>query len=137
MKRQRGISVDAVKFHVSNALGKLGLRDRRELRVWFEAPADSALSRGGTEGRNMNISSIGQIARSVSDTAASEKWYREVLGLEHLYTFGTLAFFDIGGTRLMLSQEGGPVRESLLYMRVADIAAAHQHLQSRGVRWRS
>jgi DNA-binding CsgD family transcriptional regulator/catechol 2,3-dioxygenase-like lactoylglutathione lyase family enzyme len=133
--RRRGISVDAVKFHVSNALGKLGLRDRRELRAWFKAPADSALSRVGTEEGNMNISSIGQIARSVSDTAASEKWYREVLGLEHLYTFGTLAFFDIGGTRLMLSQEGGPVRESLLYMRVADIAAAHQHLQSRGVRF--
>ena len=29
-----------------------------------------------------------------------------MLGLPHLYTFGTLAFFDCGGTRLMLSQEG-------------------------------
>jgi DNA-binding CsgD family transcriptional regulator/catechol 2,3-dioxygenase-like lactoylglutathione lyase family enzyme len=133
--RRRGISVDAVKFHVSNALGKLGLRNRQELRAWFRAPADSALSRGHTQDGSMNISNIGQIARSVSDTAASEKWYREVLGLKHLYTFGTLAFFDIGGTRLMLSQEGGPVRESILYMRVADIAAAHQLLQARGVRF--
>jgi catechol 2,3-dioxygenase-like lactoylglutathione lyase family enzyme len=83
----------------------------------------------------MSIANIGQIARSVSDTAASEKWYREVLGLTHLYTYGPLAFFDIGGTRLMLSQEGGAVRESILYMRVADIAAAHQALKSRGARF--
>jgi DNA-binding CsgD family transcriptional regulator len=87
--RQRGISADAVKFHVSNALGKLGLRNRRELRAWFKAPADSALAAQRAKEHEMNISSIGQIARSVSDTAASEKWYREVLGLKHLYTFGT------------------------------------------------
>ena len=55
---------------------------------------------------------IGQIARSVSDIQASETWYREVLGLPHLFTFGTLAFFDCAGTRLMLSQEGGATKES-------------------------
>jgi DNA-binding CsgD family transcriptional regulator/catechol 2,3-dioxygenase-like lactoylglutathione lyase family enzyme len=133
--RRRGISVDAVKFHVSNALAKLGLRDRGELRAWFQAPADSGLGRGESRGKDMHISQVGQIARSVSDTAASEKWYREVLGLRHLYTFGTLAFFDIGGTRLMLAQEGGATKESILYLRVGDIAAAHQALQARGVRF--
>lgn len=56
-----------------------------------------------------------------------------MLGLTHLYTFGTLAFFDIGGTRLMLSQEGGAAKESILYLKVADIAAAHQELEARGV----
>ena len=83
----------------------------------------------------MKITQIGQIARSVSDTAASEKWYRDVLGLPHLYTFGMLAFFDIGGTRLMLSQESGAVKESILYLKVADLAAAHQDLQARGVKF--
>lgn len=130
--KRRGISVNAVKFHVSNAYTKLGLRNRRELRAWFQAPADSALAAAPKE-RFVNIDKVGQIARSVSDTAASEKWYREVLGLKHLYTFGTLAFFDIGGTRLMLSQEGGVAKESILYLQVADIAAAHQELQARGV----
>jgi DNA-binding CsgD family transcriptional regulator len=43
--RRRGVSVDAVKFHVANALAKLGLRNRRELRAWFRAPAAGALSR--------------------------------------------------------------------------------------------
>jgi catechol 2,3-dioxygenase-like lactoylglutathione lyase family enzyme len=42
---------------------------------------------------------LGQISRTVSDIAEAEAWYRDVLGLKHLYTFGTLAFFDCGGTR--------------------------------------
>jgi DNA-binding CsgD family transcriptional regulator/catechol 2,3-dioxygenase-like lactoylglutathione lyase family enzyme len=137
--RRRGISVDAVKFHVSNALAKLGLRNRRELRAWFRAPADSALAKQDQETTMNGTPSlprmIGQIARSVSDTAAAEKWYRDVLGLTHLYTFGTLAFFDIGGTRLMLSQEGGAVKESLLYLKVDDIVAAQRTLESRGVKF--
>ena len=133
--KRRGISVNAVKFHVSNALTKLRLRNRRELRAWFRAPADSALSQANPETSTMKIEQIGQIARSVSDTAAAEHWYTEVLGLTHLYTFGTLAFFDIGGTRLMLSQEGGVTRESILYLKVGDIAAAHQQLQARGVKF--
>jgi DNA-binding CsgD family transcriptional regulator/catechol 2,3-dioxygenase-like lactoylglutathione lyase family enzyme len=133
---RRGISVDAVKYHVSNALTKLGLKNRRELRAWFRAPRDSALADGTAKEDPVKISQIGQIARSVSDAAASEKWYRDVLGLTHLYTFGTLAFFDCGGTRLMLSQEkGGAATESILYLRVADIAAAHQELQDRGVKF--
>jgi DNA-binding CsgD family transcriptional regulator/catechol 2,3-dioxygenase-like lactoylglutathione lyase family enzyme len=136
--RRRGISVDAVKFHVANALAKLGLPDRKALRTWFRAPRDSALN--SMAGTHMNkqplLGPIGQIARSVGDVAAAEKWYREVLGLPHLYTFGTLAFFDCGGTRLMLSQQkDGAVHESILYLRVADIAAAHDELRQRGVKF--
>lgn len=131
--QRRGISLNAVKFHVSNALAKLGLRNRRELRAWFRAPAGSPVTKPMET--LVQITQIGQIARSVGDTAASEKWYRDVLGLKHLYTFGTLAFFDLGGTRLMLSQEGGAAKESILYLRVADIAAAHRDLQTRGVKF--
>jgi DNA-binding NarL/FixJ family response regulator len=42
--RRRGISADAVKYHLANALAKLGLPDRKALRAWFRAPAGSALS---------------------------------------------------------------------------------------------
>src|SRR6476659_1460029 len=84
----------------------------------------------------VTLGAIGQIARSVGDIQASEKWYRDVLGLPHLYTFGTLAFFDCGGTRLMLSQEkGGATQESILYLRVPDIAVAHDKLAARGVKF--
>ena len=135
---RRGVSVDAIKFHVSNALAKLGLRNRRELRAWFRTPADGALAAKGKANMNdaSKITQIGQISRTVGDTAASEKWYREVLGLPHLYTFGTLAFFDIGGTRLMLTQEGGgATKESILYLKVVDIIAAHGEFTARGVKF--
>ena len=86
--------------------------------------------------QELKLGPIGQIARSVSDIQASECWYREVLGLPHLFTFGTLAFFDCGGTRLMLSQEkGGASKESILYLRVPDIAAAHERLTARGAKF--
>ena len=76
---------------------------------------------------------VGQIARSVRDVKESERWYREVLGLSHMYTFDTLAFFDCGGSRLMLSQsdEVQP-HESLLYLRVPNIDVAYEQLQKRG-----
>jgi catechol 2,3-dioxygenase-like lactoylglutathione lyase family enzyme len=134
--RRRGVSVDAVKFHVANALSKLSLRNRRELRAWFRAPDNSALAGRKPLKNSEKLTAIGQIARSVSDIQTSEKWYREVLGLPHLYTFGTLAFFDCGGTRLMLSQESaGAVKESILYLRTADIVAAHAALTARGVKF--
>src|SRR6187397_1615937 len=134
--RRRGVSLNAVKFHMANALAKLNLRNRRELKAWFRAPRDSALAGTKNVETPLKLGAIGQIARSVSDIQASETWYREVLGLPHLYTFGTLAFFDCGGTRLMLSQEkGGASKESILYLRVPDIAAAHTELAARGVKF--
>src|SRR5580658_640833 len=46
---------------------------------------------------------------------------------------GKAAFFDCGGTRLYLTAECAAAPESVLYLRVADIRAAYQELQSRGV----
>ncbi|HEX3397728.1 MAG TPA: VOC family protein [Steroidobacteraceae bacterium] len=130
--QRRGISIDAVKYHIANALAKLGLANRKELRHWHHAPKDSAL-KGKTMNSQITLGSIAQIARSVQDIKQAEAWYKDVLGLPHLYTFGQLAFFDCNGTRLMLSQESAVVPESILYMRVSDIAAAYELLKSRGV----
>jgi catechol 2,3-dioxygenase-like lactoylglutathione lyase family enzyme len=78
---------------------------------------------------------LGQIARSVKDIKQSESWYRDALGLQHLYTFGSLAFFDCGGTRLMLTQESATssAAESILYFRVSDIRQSHEQLEQSGV----
>ena len=35
---RRGISLDAVKFHVTNIIAKVGVRNRKELRQWVRAP---------------------------------------------------------------------------------------------------
>lgn len=137
--RRRGISVDAVKYHVANVIAKLGVANRQALRRWFRAPRRSALARQPGESVRMNTASsvklgpIAQISRSVSDIAAAEHWYGKVLGLPHLYTFGKYAFFDCGGTRLYLSAEQPAGPESILYLRVADIRAAYEELRARGV----
>ena len=128
-----------MKFHVANALAKLGLPDRKALRAWFRAPRDGALrcQKEQVHEREACCSAPSGRSRVPSATSrASEKWYRDVLGLPHLYTFGTLAFFDCGGTRLMLTQEkAGAAKESMLYLRVTDIAAAHEALKQRGVQF--
>lgn len=50
------------------------------------------------------IQGIGQGSLLVRKIARAEAFYREVLGLRHLFTFGTLAFFDLDGVRLFLAQ---------------------------------
>ena len=80
---------------------------------------------------------LAQVARTVNDIARAEEWYRSVLGLRHLYTYGPLAFFDVGGTRLMLSAErGANDGESILYFDVADIDVSYRELLGRGVVFR-
>ncbi len=132
---RRGISLDAVKFHVANAVGKLGLENRKALRRWRGAPKDSALSLGeGAMNQDFEIVGVGQVARSVADIRKTEQWYREVLGLRHLFTFDKHAFFDCGGTRLMLSEgEALAPGESILYFRVPDIEACYGRLGESGV----
>ena len=135
-----GISRDAVKFHVASITGKLGLAARRALRQWPGIPKGSALSAAQPEETSMTTDptwgSIGQLSRTVSDIKAAEAWYRDVLRLPHLYTYGNLAFFDLGGTRLMLSAgEGKPQAPDtyIIYLRVPEIHAAYADLQQRGV----
>lgn len=128
---RRGVSLDAVKFHVGNALAKLGLENRRQLRRWDGVRRDSAL-KGKEQGMGIGLTAIEQISRSVADIADSELWYRDVLGLPHLFTFGELAFFDCGGVRLYL-QQGEVKSESILYFRVGDIHAAARSLEDKGV----
>jgi predicted enzyme related to lactoylglutathione lyase len=134
---RRGISIDAVKYHVANVLAKLGLADRGALRHWHQAPKQSALKHKETAVNTpISLGPIGQISRSVRNVLESQTWYAEVLGIPHLYTFGKLAFFDCSGIRLMLTEEAESASsESVLYLRVADIAAAHDSLRSRGVQF--
>jgi DNA-binding CsgD family transcriptional regulator/catechol 2,3-dioxygenase-like lactoylglutathione lyase family enzyme len=131
---RRGISLDAVKYHVANAVAKLGLANRQALRRWFRAPRGSALAH--LEQALMSPTSLGplaQIARTVRDIKESEAFYGEQLGLPHLYTFGALAFFDCGGTRLYLQAQAEPAAESIQYQKVADIRASYELLLARGV----
>jgi DNA-binding CsgD family transcriptional regulator/catechol 2,3-dioxygenase-like lactoylglutathione lyase family enzyme len=135
-----GVSPDAVKFHVGNVLGKLGMTSRAELRLWDGVAHGTALARRRSamndEASDEGYMMLGQVARTTRSTAAARAWYRDVLGLPELYTFGNLSFFDLGGIRLMLTEEeGGGGSESLLYLRVPDIHAARAQMEARGVRF--
>jgi len=130
---RRGISLDAVKFHVANILQKLNLDNRGALKRWTGVSRGSALySKEVQMEEALKLGPLGQIARRVKNIGEARRWYGEVLGLTHLYSFGDLAFFDCGGTRLFLSQGEGD-GESILYFRVPDIRGAHAGLAARGV----
>jgi DNA-binding CsgD family transcriptional regulator/catechol 2,3-dioxygenase-like lactoylglutathione lyase family enzyme len=132
--RRRGISLPAVKHHVEHAVAKLGLKNRRDLRAWDGVPRTSPLAgKEPTVEAQLKVAAVGQVARTVRDAGESEVWYRDVLGLAHVFTFGTMAFFDCAGVRLMLAQTEAPGTESILYFLVPDIRAAHTTLVARGV----
>lgn len=129
-----GVSVDAVKFHLKAIRDKLGLDGRAALRHWAGIPRNSPLFGEEDDLAELELGPIGQLSRSVQDIAAAEAWYRDVLRLKHLYTYGNLAFFDCGGTRLMLTA-GDEVKQQdqyIIYFRVPDIHAAHSELSTRG-----
>ena len=84
------------------------------------------------------ISRIGQIAINAHDVNRATAFYRDILGLPLLFTAGSLAFFDCGGVRLMLTHAEKPEFDhasSVLYFAVPDIAAAHRQMLSNGVRF--
>ncbi|HWY26137.1 MAG TPA: VOC family protein [Nevskia sp.] len=88
---------------------------------------------------SLGISKIGQIAIPVRDVARAEGFYRDVLGLKHLFSAGpTLSFFDCGGTRLMLdtslTREGATCHGSILYFLVPDLKAAFKRLEAQAVK---
>jgi catechol 2,3-dioxygenase-like lactoylglutathione lyase family enzyme len=86
----------------------------------------------------LQLGPLGQVSMLARDAARTEAWYREVLGLPHVFTFGDLVFFDCGGTRLYLRavSDGEWRPSSILYFLVPDITAAHRQLSERGVRFK-
>lgn len=135
-----GVSLDAVKFHVGNALSKLGYAGREELRLWDGVARGTALDRmrrgdmGATMARD-GYMMLGQVARTARNVEEARAWYRDTLGLPELYAFPGLAFFDLGGVRLMLTEEGDGSQDSILYLRVPDVHAAKEELEARGVKF--
>ncbi len=83
------------------------------------------------------LAQIGQISMTAHDVDRATAFYRDKLGMRHLFSAPPkLSFFDCGGVRLMLSAPEKPEFDhpgSVLYFKVADIQAAHHTLASRGV----
>lgn len=80
---------------------------------------------------------LGQVSLTVRDGPRAEAFYRDVLGLRHLFTFGDLLFFDADGVRIYLHRkdEADWQPGSILYFLCDDIQAASDELARRGVRF--
>ena len=91
-----------------------------------------------TISQNTALSRIGQIAINAHDVDRATAFYRDVLGLPHLFRAGQLSFFDCGGVRLMLDKAEKPEFDhpsSILYFQVADIQAAYERLKTAGAKF--
>lgn len=79
---------------------------------------------------------VGQIHITVTDLDRSVVFYRDVLGLEHLFTVEgqPMAFFDGGGVRLYLgvTEDERFVSRPTIYYRVPDVDMAWTDVTARG-----
>lgn len=81
-----------------------------------------------------DISGVGQIAINTHDIERATAFYRDVLGLPHLFTAGPMSFFDAGGVRLMLALPDRPEFDhpsSVIYLTVDDARSTHAALRDR------
>jgi methylmalonyl-CoA/ethylmalonyl-CoA epimerase len=85
----------------------------------------------------LSLGEIGQIAVTVDDLESAVTFYRDVLGVKHLFNAPpAMAFFACGNVRLMLSRPEKPGGErfgAVIYFKVTDIQSAHAALVGRGV----
>lgn len=82
------------------------------------------------------LSRLGQIAMNAGDVERAKAFYRDTLGVPFLFEVPGMAFFDVGGVRLMLAKAESPELDhpgSILYFHAPDIEAAHRTLTDRGV----
>src|ERR1041385_1653822 len=83
-----------------------------------------------------SLNQIGQISINAHDLDRAVTFYRDTLGMKHLFAAGKMAFFDCGGIRLMLAIPEKPEFDhpsSILYFKVDDIQHAHATLTARNV----
>ncbi len=85
----------------------------------------------------MALGALGQVHISVSDVQRSVAFYRNVLGMQHLFTVPgqPMAFFASGDVRLYLGTPESPefATRCLLYFRVDDIDAEASRLRTEGL----
>jgi methylmalonyl-CoA/ethylmalonyl-CoA epimerase len=82
------------------------------------------------------IQSVGQIAVPVLDIQRSIHFYKDVLGLQLLFSTENMAFFDCNGLRILLSlpeKEEFRGASSVIYFQVGNITEAYEKLKQKDV----
>jgi methylmalonyl-CoA/ethylmalonyl-CoA epimerase len=87
-----------------------------------------------------SLSRIKQIAIPVHSIDEAKAFYRDTLGLRHLFDAPpALSFFDCGGVRLMLAGpaaqgKDGDQQHAVLFYDVSDIKETHSRIKSSGAK---
>src|SRR5436190_2200722 len=143
------MAIECVRSAVSrtrSALADLGTSDKllASLTNHNDPPGSPGVAftpeaRMTTAMQTLALSTIGQIALSVSDVARSTAFYRDTLGMRFLFDAGPhLSFFDCDGVRLMITKPEDKDFQhpgSVLYFKVRDITSAYEGFKERGVQF--
>jgi len=82
----------------------------------------------------VQLNEICQVALTVTNLDEARTFYRDVLGMQHLFDAGNMAFFQCGTVRVMIGAgEQKPCDGTLVYFKVANLPAVHAALVARGV----
>ncbi len=88
----------------------------------------------------VTLSRIKQIAIPVDSVDEAKNFYRDKLGLRHLFDAPpALSFFDCGGVQLMLAGPGaqgkdGNQQHAVLFYDVSDIKKTHARIKASGAK---
>lgn len=88
----------------------------------------------------VSLNRIKQIAIPVRSVEAAKSFYRDTLGLRHLFDAPpALSFFDCGGVQLMLAGpeaqgKDGDQQHPVLFYDVSDIKKTHERIKSSGAK---
>lgn len=85
---------------------------------------------------DLSSATVAQVSMRAVDLPRAKAFYREKLGLTIAVDAPNLAIMAAGSVTIMLSPAEKPEYDhpgSILYFRVADVAATHRELVSRGV----
>jgi methylmalonyl-CoA/ethylmalonyl-CoA epimerase len=88
----------------------------------------------------VSLSRIKQIAIPVNSVDEAKVFYRDTLGLRHLFDAPpALSFFDCGGVQLMLAGpaaqgKDGNQQHAVLFYDVSDIKTTHARIKSLGAK---
>jgi len=87
---------------------------------------------------SIQLLQISQIAINAKDLNRAIEFYRDKLGLKHLFSAGTMAFFDCGGVRLMLAKPEKPEFDhpgSIIYFKVKRTSEAYEAMAARDIQF--
>lgn len=86
----------------------------------------------------MTLSKLAQIALSSRDVPKATAFYRDVLGLKLMFEVSGMAFFDAGGTRLMIGpahHQGALQNNAYVYFDAGDWYETEAALIKRGLKF--